>query len=495
MTELVGALDQGTTSTRFMIFDPEGRVIASAQEEHRQFFPGPGWVEHDPAEIWDRSQSVAAAALGRAGVGAADLAAVGITNQRETVVVWERSSGRPVANAIVWQDTRTAELCALLGGEVGPDRVREQTGLPLATYFSGPKLRWLLDSDPELRRRAEAGELAAGTIDTWLAWQLTGGLHVTDPTNASRTLLMDLRTRQWDEGLCSLIGVPAGMLGEIVPSSGMIAPITSGPLAGARLGAIIGDQQAALVGQGCFLPGMAKNTYGTGCFLLANTGTEPVRSSRGLLTTVAYQVDGEPAAYALEGAVAVAGALVQWLRDNLGLIPDAAAVEELAASVPDTGDVYLVPAFSGLFAPRWRSDARGALVGLTRHTTKAHIALAALQATAFQTCELVEVMEADMGSPISELRVDGGMTGNRLLMQLQADLLGVPVLVAPVAETTALGAAIAAGLAAGLWPSTGALAGRRPEGTRFLPAMPAETRHRMRARWDQAVERSLGWAL
>jgi glycerol kinase len=494
MNELVGALDQGTTSTRFIVFDAEGKAVASAQQEHRQIFPRPGWVEHDPVEIWERSKAVVGSALATAGINAMDLAGVGITNQRETVVVWERSTGAPVANAIVWQDTRTAAICMGLAGDEGPDRLRAKTGLPLATYFSGPKLRWLLDSDPTLRRRSESGELAAGTIDSWLAWNLTGGMHVTDPTNASRTMLMDLETREWDEGLCSLMGVPSALLPEIAPSAGINAPITEGPLAGARLGAILGDQQAALFGQGCFEPGMAKNTYGTGCFLLTNTGGTPVPSSRGLLTTVGYQVEGDPATYALEGSVAVAGALVQWLRDNLGLIGDAAEIESLAASVADTGDVYLVPAFSGLFAPHWRPDARGVLVGLTRYTTKAHIALAALQATAFQTAELVEAMEGDSGTAVSELRVDGGMTANRLLMQLQADLLGVPVLLPPVAETTALGAASAAGLAAGLFSSTAELAGRWRETARYSPSMEGGRRQEMMARWRQAVERSLGWA-
>jgi glycerol kinase len=395
VNQLIGALDQGTTSTRFIVFDQGGRVVAADQQEHAQIFPRPGWVEHDPAEIIERMWSVVSGALNGAGLAASDLGAIGITNQRETTVVWDRESGLPVANAIVWQDTRTDELVRQLAGSEGPDRFRAKTGLPLATYFSAPKVRWLLDQEPELARRAEEGELAFGTIDSWVVWNLTGGAaHVTDVTNASRTMLMDLVTLEWDPGLCSAMGVPPAMLPRIVPSSGVIA-VAGGPLAGVPIGGILGDQQAALFGQTCFEPGTAKNTYGTGNFMLLNTGIKPVHSKNGLLTTVAYQIDAEPAVYALEGSIAVTGSLVQWLRDNLEIISSSSEIEELARSVEDNGDVYFVPAFSGLFAPYWRSDARGVIAGLTRFNTRAHIARAALEATAFQTREVLDAMNAD----------------------------------------------------------------------------------------------------
>lgn len=492
MTQLVGALDQGTTSTRFIVFDRSGRVVSAAQREHRQIFPQPGWVEHDAVEIITRVNQVIAEALSVAHLSTSDLAAVGITNQRETTLVWERKSGLPVSNAIVWQDTRTAAICESLAGEYGIDRFRSITGLPLATYFSGPKLAWLLGRDPLLREAASAGDLCFGTIDSWLTWHLTGGRHITDVTNASRTMLMDLATLRWSESMCEAIGVPREMLPEIVPSSGRVA-IGVGPLEGVPISGILGDQQAALFGQTCFEPGSAKNTYGTGCFMLLNTGPTPMSSRSGLLTTVAYRIGTQPAIYALEGSVAVAGALVQWLRDNLGLIGSSAEAEELAASVPDNGDVYFVPAFSGLFAPHWRADARGVIAGLTRFVEKGHVARAALEATAFQTREVLEAMRADSGVELTELKVDGGMVSNEMLMQFQADLLGVPVVRPVVAETTALGAAYAAGLAEGIWGSVEELSTHWAEDRRFLPAMDPTLRERLYGRWKQAVDRTLNW--
>ena len=491
MTDLVGALDQGTTSTRFMLFDRSGSVVSTAQEEHRQIFPQPGWVEHDPNEITTRMWSVIESALDRAGVDGSALAAVGITNQRETAVVWDRSDGSPVANAIVWQDTRTAELCERLGAGAGQDRFRAKTGLPLATYFSGPKVRWLLDSRPDLSERSRRGDLAFGTIDSWVLWQLTGGaVHATDVTNASRTMLMDLVALDWDGDMLGEVGVPAPMLPEIRPSVGPFG-VGIGPLEGVPVTGILGDQQAALFGQTCFDPGDAKNTYGTGCFMLLNTGTELIHSANGLLTTVGYRIGSAPAVYALEGSIAIAGALVQWLRDNLGIIETSAQIEALAASVPDNGDVYFVPAFSGLFAPHWRADARGAVVGMTRFTTKAHLARAALEATAFQTREVLDAMKADSGVALTELRVDGGMVGNELLMQFQADVLGVPVVRPLVSETTALGAAYAAGLGVGLWDSPDDLRANWGEDRRWLPS--PEGAESLFARWQQAVQRTFDW--
>ncbi len=491
MADLVGALDQGTTSTRFMIFDRSGSVIAAAQEEHRQIFPKPGWVEHDPAEITTRMWSVIEAALGKAGIQGSELAAVGITNQRETSVVWERDGGAPVANAIVWQDMRTADLCELLAGDSGQDRFRVKTGLPLATYFSGPKVRWLLDSDPDLAAAGHRGELAFGTVDSWVLWNLTGGkAHATDVTNASRTMLMDLSTLEWDEELVEEIGVPRAMLPRILPSVGEFG-VGVGPLDGVPVAGILGDQQAALFGQTCFDPGDAKNTYGTGCFMLLNTGVELVHSSNGLLTTVAYRIGSGPAVYALEGSIAIAGALVQWLRDNLGIISTSAEIESLAASVEDNGDVYFVPAFSGLFAPHWRSDARGAIVGMTRFTTKAHLARAALESTAFQTREVLDAMRADSGVTLNELRVDGGMVGNELLMQFQSDVLGVPVVRPLVSETTALGAAYAAGLGVGVWGSPDDLRANWGEDRRWLPD-PGGAEN-LYVRWQKGVERTFDW--
>jgi glycerol kinase len=478
-----------------MIFDGAGEVVAVDQREHRQIFPRPGWVEHDPIEIWSMTTSVIEGALSRSGLQGSDLVAIGLTNQRETTVIWDRETGEPVYNAVVWQDTRTAELCVALGGDEGPDRFRARTGLPLATYFAGPKARQLLD-DLDLTQRAERGELAFGTIDSWIAWNLTGGVnggrHVTDVTNASRTLLMDLATGTWDADLAMEIGVPTAILPEIVPSIGLDLECV-GPLAGIRLAAILGDQQAALFGQACFTPGEAKNTYGTGNFMLLNTGETPVTSEAGLLTTVAYRWGSEPTVFALEGSVAVTGSLVQWLRDNLGLIEDTSEVEPLARSVEDNGDVYFVPAFSGLFAPHWRPDARGVITGLTRFANRGHLARAALESTAFQTRDVLDAMVADSGVELKELRVDGGMTVNDLLMQFQADILGVDVVRPKMTETTALGAAYGAGLAAGLWSGLDEIADLWAEDARWSPAMGDHERTRLHNRWEQAVQRSLGW--
>jgi len=490
MTDLVGAIDQGTSSTRFMIFDSAGSVVGMAQREHEQIYPRPGWVEHDPTVIWDTTVAVIQEALTRAGVTAGELSGVGITNQRETTVVWDRGSGVPVANAVVWQDTRTAELCAELGGEDGIDRFRQRTGLPLATYFSGPKVRWILD-ELEIDEQARRGDLAFGTMDSWLAWKLTGQ-HVTDVTNASRTLLMDLVTTSWDSDLCLEIGVPSHMLPEIVDSIGEIATC-QGVLDGVPLAAILGDQHAALFGQACFNAGEAKNTYGTGNFMLMNTGTAPVVSTAGLLTTVGYRIAGEDTVYALEGSIAVTGSLIQWLRDNLGIITSAAEVEQLAATVEDNGDVYFVPAFSGLFAPHWRPDARGVIVGLTRFANKGHLARAALEAAAYQSADVLEAMVADSGVDLAELRVDGGMTSNNALMQFQADLLGVDVVRPVVTETTALGAAYGAGLATGVWSDLDEIRAMWAEDLRWSPMIVESERSRLHARWRQALDRSLGW--
>ncbi len=489
MGRLVTAIDQGTTSTRCVLVDPSGAIVAVDQREHAQIYPQPGWVEHDAAEIRHNVDAVVAGALEAAGATASDVAAVGITNQRETTLLWSRTTGEPVGNAIVWQDTRTAELCRELAGAEGADRFRASTGLPLATYFSAPKIRWLLDHDDELRAGAESGELAFGTMDTWVAWNLTGE-HVTDVTNASRTMLMDLTTLDWSSDLLDAFGIPATLLPSIVPSSGIIAPNALGdaPLAG-----ILGDQQAALFGQACFSPGEAKNTYGTGCFMLLHTGDEPVASSNGMLTTVAYQIEGMPAQYALEGSVAIAGAAVQWLRDNLGLIESAADVEDLAASVEDNGGVYFVPAFSGLFAPWWRDDARGVIAGLTRFATSAHLARAVLEATAYQTRDVLEAMEADAGSSIDSLKVDGGMVVNDHLMQFQADILDVTVVRPKVNEATALGAAYAAGLAVGFWESLDELRSHWAIDRTFEPAMSEAKREAYYADWLKAVSKSTGW--
>ncbi|MCK8613749.1 glycerol kinase GlpK [Gordonia sp. C13] len=495
----MAAIDQGTTSTRAMIFDHKGRVVGVEQLEHEQIFPRAGWVEHDAAEIWRNTRRVGAAALASAELTAKDIVACGITNQRETTVIWDRESGKPVHNAIVWQDTRTSEVCKELAGDVGADRFRERTGLPLSTYFAGPKVRWLLDNVDGLRERAEAGELCFGTMDSWIAWNMTGGVdggqHVTDVTNASRTMLMDLRTLDWDEEICEEMGIPMSMLPEIRSSSGEFGSLRgNGPLPGVPLTGILGDQQAATFGQACLNPGEAKNTYGTGNFLLLNTGTEPVFSEHGLLTTVCYRIGDQQARYALEGSIAVTGSLIQWLRDNLGLFPVASDVEKLAAEVDDNGGAYFVPAFSGLFAPRWRSDARGVIVGLTRFVNKGHLARAALEASAFQTREVIEAMQADAGMELSTLKVDGGMVVNELLMQFQADILDVPVVRPVVNETTALGAAYAAGLAVGYWESEDEIRANWAEDKRWKPTMAEEERDRLYAEWNRAVEHSFGLA-
>ncbi|MBB5872989.1 glycerol kinase [Allocatelliglobosispora scoriae] len=485
----IAAIDQGTTSSRCIIFDHHGAVVSSSNREHRQIFPRPGWVEHDPEEIWANVKTVVRHALDEAGLTRADLAAVGITNQRETTVVWDRRTGRPVHNAIVWQDTRTDTMLPSFGH---PDVFREKTGLPLATYFAGPKLRWLLDNVPGLRERAEAGEVLFGTIDTWLIWNLTGR-HLTDVTNASRTLLMNLRSLAWDDEIIEAMGIPRAMLPEIRASVEVYGEAT-GDLAGVPVAAAFGDQQAALFGQTCFAVGDAKCTYGTGSFLLLNTGTRPVVSQHGLLTTVGYKISGQQAVYALEGAIAVTGSLIQWLRDNLGIIDSADEIEALAASVEDNGGCYLVPAFAGLFAPHWRTDARGVLAGLTGYITKAHIARAALEASAWQTREVVDAMNADSKVDLTGLRVDGGMTANGLLMQFLADVLDVPVVRPVVSETTSLGAAYGAGLAVGYWPDLATLKAQWQASAQWSPAMDPALRDRELAQWRKAVQRTLDWA-
>jgi glycerol kinase len=497
MTRYVGAIDQGTTSTRFIVFDRGGNIITSVQMEHRQIFPKPGWVEHDAMEIWQNTQEVAGAALARAGLGATDLAAVGITNQRETTVLWDRRSGKPLHNALVWQDTRVDQLVAQYAKDGGPDRFRAKTGLPLASYFSGLKLRWLLDSVPGARAKAQSGDLFFGNIDTWLLWNLTGGsgggLHLTDVTNASRTQLMNLATLDWDAGLLEEFLIPRAVLPRIVASSEVYGEAKTPALAGVPIAGILGDQQAALVGQACFRPGEAKNTYGTGCFLLMNTGEKPIASTAGLVTTVAYQMAREKACYALEGSIAVTGALVQWLRDNLGLIGSSNEVETLAGQVEDNGGVYFVPAFSGLYAPHWNERARGTIMGLTRYVTRSHIGRAVLEATAYQTREVLGAMEKDSSIRIPELRVDGGMVGNELLMQFQADILDIPVVRPKITETTALGAAYAAGLAVGYWRNREDLVSNWAVDKRWKPQMPQSRRSSLYGSWQKAVARSLDW--
>jgi glycerol kinase len=500
VTQYVAALDQGTTSTRCILFDAAGQPVAVDQLEHRQILPRPGWVEHDPVEIWDNARRVVAGAMARADVDPTQLAALGVTNQRETTVVWERATGRPVHDAIVWQDTRTQPICDRLGAlGGGADRYRARTGLPLATYFAGPKIAWILEEVDGAREAAERGELLAGTIDTWLLWNATGGpeggLHVTDVTNASRTLLMDLDTLAWDEDIAAEMGVPLAMLPRIESSSRVFGPARAhGVMVGVPVAGVLGDQQAATFGQACFEPGTAKNTYGTGNFLLLNTGTRRVRSDHGLLETVCYRLGDDDPVYALEGSIAVTGSLVQWLRDNLGLIGSASEVEPLARSVADNGGAFFVPAFSGLFAPYWRPDARGAIVGLTRFVTRAHLARAVLESTAFQTREVVDAMRADSGVDLTELKVDGGMVVNELLMQFQADQLGVPVVRPQVTETTALGAAYAAGLAVGFWTGLDELRANWAEDTRWEPATDADSRERLYAQWKKAVTRTFDWA-
>jgi glycerol kinase len=500
MTQYAAAVDQGTTGTRFMIFDREGHVIASHYEEHTQIYPQPGWVEHDAAEIWQKTQRVVAGAMERGNITHDRLAAIGVTNQRETTVVWDPRTGEPLCNAVVWQDTRTREMCQQMIADGLEPTFRAKTGLPIATYFSGPKLKWLLDHVPGLRAKAEAGEAVFGNVDTWVIWNLTGGpqggAHVTDVTNASRTMLMDLHTLNWDEELLDVLSIPRHMLPTIRPSSDTALYGTTqagGPVGGAvPVCGDLGDQQAALFGQACTNPGEAKNTYGTGCFMLLNTGREIVPSKSGLLTTVAYGLSGETT-YALEGSIAITGAAVQWLRDNLGLIENAAETEEIARSVEDAGGIYFVPAFSGLFAPYWDMDARGVIVGLTRYITRAHIVRATLEAICYQTRDVLEAMRIDSGIKLTALKVDGGATVNDFLMQLQADVVGVPVIRPVVNETTALGAAYAAGLAVGLWSGVDELRANWGVDCTFEPQWTSARREETYAGWKRAVERSRGW--
>ncbi|WP_147918672.1 glycerol kinase GlpK [Ruania zhangjianzhongii] len=498
MPDYVLAIDQGTTSSRAIIFNHSGQIVESGQIEHEQIFPKAGWVEHDPQEIWRNTREVVGLALARASLSKSDIAAVGITNQRETTVVWDKNTGEPVYNAIVWQDTRTQKIVDELGGQEGADKYKATVGLPLATYFSGPKIRWILENVEGVRAKAEAGDLLFGNTDAWILWNMTGGVnggvHVTDVTNASRTMLMDLKTLQWDSEIAADMGIPMSMLPEIRSSSEVYGKGREGGMVpGVPIAGILGDQQAATFGQACFEVGMAKNTYGTGNFMLINTGEEAIPSENGLLTTVAYKIGDQKPIYALEGSIAVTGSLVQWLRDNLGLISEAPQVEALAKTVDDNGGAYFVPAFSGLFAPYWRSDARGALVGMTRFVNKGHIARAALEATAYQTREVVDAMNADSGVNLSELKVDGGMVANELLMQFQADILGVDVIRPEVAETTALGAAYAAGIAVGFWSGEQDVIDNWAEGKRWTPQLDADERERLHRNWKKAVTKTFDW--
>src|SRR5512143_254754 len=496
MAKYSAAIDQGTTSTRFMIFDHHGKVVAIDQKEHEQIFPKPGWVEHDAMEIWQRCQEVIEGALKKSDVSPKDIAAVGVTNQRETTVVWEKATGKPVYNAIVWQDTRTDAICNELAKDGGQDRFRTKVGLPLATYFSGPKVKWILDNVPGVREKAEKGEVLFGNIDTWVIWNLTGGpkggVHVTDVSNASRTMLMNLNTLDWDPDMLKVMGIPRAMLPAIKPSSDVYGKAI-GSLNGIPVAGDLGDQQAALFGQTCFSAGEAKNTYGTGCFMLLNTGTKPVQSKNGLLTTLGYKIGDEPAVYCLEGSIAITGALVQWLRDNLGMIKKSSDVEALANTVEDNGGIFFVPAFSGLFAPYWKSDARGAIVGMTRYVNKGHIARAALEATAFQTREVLDAMNKDSGVDLTALKVDGGMVYNDTLMQFQADILGVPVIRPKISETTSLGAAYAAGLATGLWGKVEDLRVNWGKDKEWDPQMAADKREALYGQWKKAVTRTFDW--
>jgi len=494
MAQYAAAVDQGTTSTRFMVFDHGGQVVSVDQKEHEQIYPKPGWVEHDALEIWQRTEEVIHAGLDK--VKASDIAAVGVTNQRETTVVWDRTTGKPVYNAIVWQDTRTDQICNELIADGGQDRFQAKTGLPIATYFSGPKIKWILENVDGIREKAEAGDVIFGNIDSWVIWQLTGGtdggVHVTDVTNASRTMMMSLETLDWDDEILGILGVPRAMLPEIKASSEVYGQ-AKGDLDGISVAGDLGDQQAALFGQTCFSVGEAKNTYGTGNFLLLNTGNEIIQSKSGLLTTLAYKIGDQPATYCLEGAIAITGALVQWLRDNLGLISSAPEVENLAKTVDDNGGVYFVPAFSGLFAPYWRSEARGVIAGLTRFNTKGHIARATLEATAWQTKEVVDAMNTDSGVDLTSLKVDGGMVENELLMQFQADVLDVPVIRPTVAETTSLGAAYAAGLAVGFWSEVEDLRANWGKDKEWQPQMDPQERDKEYAYWKKAVTRTFDW--
>jgi len=501
MAKYIGAIDLGTTSNRFIIFNQNGHIVGVDQKEHEQIFPQPGWVEHNPMEIWQNTQAVIQGCLNKSGIIGDDIVAIGIANQRETTVLWDKISGKPFYNAVVWQCTRTDNICSELAEQYGQDGFRDKTGLPIATYFSGPKIQWILDNVKGARRAAEDGDALFGTIETWIIWWLTGGpqggAHVTDVTNASRTMLMNLTTLQWDEEILEILNIPKQILPRIVPSiddetwghTKSDGPFkTKIPVCGA-----LGDQQAALVGQACFTTGDAKNTYGTGCFLLLNTGNKPVKSRHGLITTVGYQVRGQDPVYCLEGSIAIAGALVQWLRDNLGLISSAPEVEDLARTVDDSGDIYIVPAFSGLFAPYWRSDARGVIVGITRFVNKNHIARAALEASAYQTRDIVEAMNQDSGVTLNRLKVDGGMVGNDLLMQFQSDILNVPVIRPRITETTALGAAYAAGLAVGFWPDFNALSQNWSVDKIWEPVMTTEKREKGWLGWKKAVEKTFDW--
>ena len=496
MAKYSAAIDQGTTSTRFMIFDHAGKVVGVDQKEHEQKYPKPGWVEHDPIEIMTRTHEVIKGALAKTKVDPKDIAAVGVTNQRETTVVWEKATGKPVYNAIVWQDTRTADICNELAKDGGQDRFRSKVGLPLATYFSGPKIKWILDNVPGVRAKAEKGEVLFGNIDTWVIWNMTGGpkggAHVTDVSNASRTMLMNLQTLDWDPDMLKVMGIPRAMLPAVKPSSAVYGTGVD-EIAGIPVAGDLGDQQAALFGQTCFSAGEAKNTYGTGCFMLLNTGTKPVQSKNGLLTTLGYKIGNQPAVYCLEGSIAITGALVQWLRDNLGLITKSADIEALAKTVEDNGGIYFVPAFSGLFAPYWKSSARGAIVGMTRYVNKGHIARAALEATAFQTREVLDAMNKDSGVALTALKVDGGMVYNELLMQFQADILGVPVIRPVVAETTALGAAYAAGLAVGFWKEVEDLRVNWGKDKEWDPKMDPAKRDKEYKGWLKAVTRTFDW--
>lgn len=497
MAQYIAAVDQGTTSSRFIIFDSSGRIVAVDQKEHQQIFPKPGWVEHDPLEIWRNTQDVISGALHKANLRAANLAAVGITNQRETTLLWDRKTGQPVYNAIVWQDTRTDALCNLLAKDGGQDRFRSRAGLPLATYFSGMKIRWILDNVEGVRERAERGEVIFGTIDTWLLWNLTGGvdggLHITDVTNASRTILMNLETLDWDDTILQAVDIPRAMLPEIRASSEVYAEAQIADIRGVPLASDLGDQHAALFGQTCFDVGEAKNTYGTGNFMLLNTGEKPVQSQNGLLTTLGYKIGTQSAVYALEGSIAISGALIQWLRDNLGIIQKSSDIERLARTVEDNGGAYFVPAFSGLYAPYWRSDARGVIAGLTRYVNKGHIARAALEATAYQTREVLDAMNKDSGVALRALKVDGGMVVNDLLMQFQSDILGVPVIRPTVIETTALGAAYAAGLAVGVWSELNELRANWGREHEWTPQMDESERQRLYSGWLKAVTRTFDW--
>ncbi len=501
MAKYVGALDQGTTSNRFIIFDHSGQIVAVEQKEHEQIFPQPGWVEHNPAEIWQNTRDVIRGALEKAGLVGSDLAAIGITNQRETTVIWDKNTGKPFTNAVVWQCTRTDEICKELMRDHGQNRFRDKTGLPIATYFSGPKIKWILDNVPPARAAADKGQALFGTMETWIIWWLTGGpdggSHVTDVTNASRTMLMDLHRLKWDEQILKTMDIPSRILPRIVPSSDMNTwgtTLKDGPLeAQIPVCGALGDQQAALVGQTCFDIGEAKNTYGTGCFLLLNTGTTPTVSHQGLLTTLGYQINDQAPVYCLEGSIAISGALVQWLRDSLGLISSAPEIETLAKTVEDNGGAYFVPAFSGLFAPYWRSDARGVIVGLTRFVNKGHIARAALEATAYQTRDIVEAMNKDSGVELTKLKVDGGMVDNELLMQFQSDILTVPVVRPRVSETTALGAAYVAGLAVGFWQGLDELRRNWEEDKTWQPAVDSEVREKYYREWKKAVDRTFNW--